>query len=255
MWWAGAGVALVLVLGLAVLGLAHHRSTSPVTSARTMPEVGPAPSQEVAPERKRPDGDGGAAPREAATPAPVARATPSKDTHVKTSRKTSQKESSTPASKAGALLTCTALAAGCTGPTSQVRPTPAPAECPPDAARTMKELELEAPGHDRFGNVSIPGSERLTTVRPGPATLVLDEQDWGKLPLGTFFSGEILFGEKEVFGRFTRAHTPNGHTYAVCMVVTLGGSTRSWGEKSPGSEQDTAIVQGSAFLYPVKHFE
>ncbi|QRK12200.1 protein kinase [Archangium violaceum] len=254
-WWVGAGVALVLVLGLAMLGLAPHRSTSPVTSARPMPEVGPAPSQEVAPGRKRPEGDGGAAPREAATPAPVARATPPKDTHVKTSRKTSQKESSTPAGKAGALLTCTALAAGCAGPTTaQVRPTPAPAECPPDAARTMKELELEAPGHDWSGIVSIPGSEPITTVRPGPATLVLDE-NWGKLPIGTFFSGEILFGEKEVFGRFTRAHTPDGHTYSVCTVVTRGGSTTSWGMMRPGSEPDTAIVRGSAFLYPVKRFE
>ncbi|WNG33196.1 protein kinase [Archangium violaceum] len=251
-WWASAGLALVL--GLAVLGLAH-RSTSPVASAPPTPEVRPAPSQEVAPERKQPEGDGGAAPPEATTPAPVARATPAKDTHVKPSRKTSQKESSTPATKAGALLTCTALLTGCTGPTTaQVRPTPAPAECPPDAAQTMKELELKAPGHDDYGLISIPGSETITTVRPGPATLVLD-RDWGKLPLGTLFSGEILFGEKEVFGRFTRAHTPNGHTYSVCMVVTRGGETRSWGGKRVESKQGIATVQGSAFIFPVKRFE
>jgi serine/threonine-protein kinase len=39
------------------------------------------------------------------------------------------------------------------------------------------------------------------------------------LPDRTRLSGQIYFGEKRVYGRFTEARTPAGQTYPVCMEL------------------------------------
>ncbi|HYO54381.1 MAG TPA: hypothetical protein VEU50_16460, partial [Archangium sp.] len=181
-------------------------------------------------------------------------------TRVKTPAKTpappqqkpQPKETSSSASTVGAVaLTCT-LAAGCPGPTTtpQVRPTPPQeAECPPGSAQAMKELGLLRIGDS--GRVDFPNTPKYITVRPGPATIRLSARDWSKLPYGTLFSGELLFGER-VQGRFTQAHTPDGHTYAVCLELRSGAE---WGwEKLAGSGQDTAKILSGGFLEPVKRF-
>ncbi|PTL84275.1 hypothetical protein DAT35_12680 [Vitiosangium sp. GDMCC 1.1324] len=273
------------VLGLGVWLVMHPPRASeiltlPVGAPRAdlPPEFYPVTlelgGQEVAPSSKRPEGDGGAAPEAAPTPAPVARATPSKDTRVKTPAKApapqqpkpQPKKTSSVVGTVGAVAATCTLASGCVGPTTpQVRPSPqaglsAPqrAECPPGAVESMKQLGLR--GTANAASVSFLGhvaGGKFTTVRPGAATLVLDSGDWGKLPEGTQFSGQLLFGEERVYGRFTQAHAPGGDTYPVCLELR-GESARVEDRgmpKQPGSGQDTARVREVAYLAKVESFE
>jgi hypothetical protein len=250
-WGLGAAGA-VLVLGLGMW-------LAPLTL-----EPG---GQEVAPQGKRLEGDGGAAPRAAPTPAPVARATPSQDTRVKTPPKApappqppqQPKETRRPAAAVGALALSCALATGCPSATttSQVRSTPEalppPAPCPEGAAQTMEELGLlQRPRFPERVVVYVPGGDNYITVRPGPVTMRLTGTDyWGQLPEGTLLSGELLIGER-VHGRFTQAYTPDGHTYVVCLELRDGAE---WGwRKESGSGQDTARVVNSAEVEPVESF-
>ncbi len=264
-----AGAVLVLGLGvwLAVRPPRASESTlSPMGTPRaTLPleflpiSLEPA-GQEVAPPWRRPEGDGGAAPHVAATPAPVARATLPEETRVKTPAKAPAppQPKGSPATKAGAAMLGCALATGCPGPatTPQVRPTPPalppPAECPHGAAKTMEELGLLYRGSS--GSVHIQGSPPLLTVRPGPFTMRLSgEAYWGKLPEGTLISGELLFSERRVHGRFTQAHTPEGKSYVVCLELWWGPGPWGW-RKMEGSGQDTAVTQSAASLSPVERF-
>ncbi|MCY1075830.1 serine/threonine protein kinase [Archangium lansingense] len=271
-----AGVVLVVGLGMWLAGHLAPRGSVSTTPPLGTPRASLPPEffpitlepegQEVAPSWKRPEGDGGATPAVAATPAPVARATRSQETRVK--KKTPAKAPASPqqlqpkqtgstAAKVSAVvLTCT-LGSGCPAATTtpQVLPPPPPqlpppAECPPGAAQSMEELGLLYRGST--GHVYIQGSDPIITVRPGPVTLRLGVDDWGKLPEGTLFSGERLFGERRVQGRFTQAHTPDGKSYVVCLEYRDGPN---WGwEKLEGSGQDTAITESGGFLRPVERF-
>jgi serine/threonine-protein kinase len=274
LWAVIAVVVLVLGLGVWLAVRPPPRTSEPTTppegtpGATLPPEFHPITlkpgGQEVAAPRKRPEGDGGAAPPAAATPAPVARATPPKDTRVKTpakapapqqQHKPQPQETSSPAARVGAVVLGCTLATGCPSSTTTplVRPTPPPeAECPEGSAQIMKELGLLRRGTS--GRVDSLGDDDdgYIIVRPGPMTMRLTGDDyWGKLPEGTLFSGELLFGER-VQARFTQAHTPDGHTYAVCLELRSGPK---WGwEKEPGSGQGTARVLSGGFLEPVERF-
>ncbi|QRN96270.1 protein kinase [Archangium violaceum] len=276
--------ALALMLAVSALFIITRRShpppdpapvaeeswmTPPVASLLPMPEVWFRLGQEVAPPWKPPEGDGGAEPSEAPTPAPVARATShEEDRRVKTPlRKAPTPQSDTPqpkdsgstASRAGSALLLCSLAAGCPGPTtsSAVRPTPAPAECPANSVQTMKELGL------RFGDrqdVDLPGlknPDEVFTVRSGPgAKLNLRGEDWGKLPDGTVFSGVLFVGETRVYGRFTEAHTPDGHAWPVCLeFYDVQTDDKRGVFREPGGGADTARIRGVVGLVPVERFE
>jgi serine/threonine protein kinase len=242
LWTAGAA----LVLGLAVWLTVHPppRASAPTLSLSRTPEATPPPEsfpvtlesgQELAPPWRPPEGGGGAAPEEAATPAPVASATRSEeDIRVKTARKApaaqqeqQPRETGTPAGKAGTALVICALASGCPSPSTlpQARPLPPPTECPPGAVRAMKELGIpfgrrETRGIEFIGEGPQQGLGKLILVREGPGTRVIVDQTGTKLPRGTILFGELFLSEERVYGRFTKAHTPGGHTYPVCMVLT-----------------------------------
>ncbi|KFA87107.1 serine/threonine protein kinase, partial [Archangium violaceum] len=270
-----AGAVLVLCLGL-WLALrssppASVRTPSPVGTPRAslpsefLPISLEPGGQEVASPWKRPEGDGGAAPHEAATPAPVARATPKDETRVKTPAKASPppKRTGSSATKVGAAVLGCTLASGCPSPatTAHVLPTPPlppPAECPPGAAQAMKELALTDESETVLFQPG-PGVENIerrgwakSIVKPGLVTVRLSAQDhWGKLPRGTLFTGQLLFGER-VQARFTQAYTPGGQSHPVCLEAY---SNTRWGwEKEEGSGQDTAVIRISAILRPVKRF-
>ncbi|QRN94904.1 protein kinase [Archangium violaceum] len=223
--------------------------------------------QEVAPPWRRPEGDGGAAPEGAATPAPVASATHSQDIRVRTLRKAPQdtpqqqpKSTGSAAAKAGAALLGCTLAAGCPGPTSttavQVRPLPAPTECPPGSLRTMEELGLRIgrnlwamfPNQDE--------SETFVPVREGPGT-TMEIEPIGKLPADSMISGELFFGTDRIYGRFTQLHTPDGHTYPICMVLVDRGRYVGVGgdDVKPGEKPGTALISDSEGVIPVERFE
>ena len=270
-----AGAVLVLVLGCCVWFAVRPppRDSAPVIPPWETPRAALPPEfhpvtlepvgQELAPPWKQPEGDGGAAPSESLTPAPVARATPSKDTRVKTSPKATAPQPQpkqmgrSAGTVGGALLSCT-LASGCPGPTTpQVRPTlPPVTRCPEATVQTMRELGMFKE-YRRYA--ILPGTEDLRTimtVRSGPgATLVYDEKEWGQLPPGTVFSGEFFVGQERVYGRFTEAKTPEGATYRVCLE--LYDRTRDGKRgvlRKPGGGTDTANISAGVELMAVERF-
>ncbi|WP_257462570.1 serine/threonine protein kinase [Archangium lipolyticum] len=273
-----AGV--VLVLGLSVWFAVHPpprlsvSTTSPVGTPRAVlpPEFYPIAldpgGKEVAPPWRRLEGDGGAAPEAAATPAPVASATHSQDTRVRTLRKAPQdtqqqpsKDSGSAAAKAGAALLGCALATGCPGPTTtavQVRSLPAPTECPPDSQRIMKELGLRIGKSETalFPNPNR-GEETFVPVREGPGTTMRVLRSGTNVPTGSVVSGELFFGADRIHGRFTQLHTPDGHTYPICMVlVDRGGDVGVGGKQvKPGEKPGTALISDSEGVMPVERFE
>ncbi|KFA91998.1 serine/threonine-protein kinase [Archangium violaceum] len=263
-----SGAVLVLGLGLWLAarpspGVSVH-STPPLGTPRASlpPEFFPIAQKwegkEMAPPWKQPEGDGGAAPHGAATPAPVARATLPQETRVKPSAKAKSpsppKPTGSTATKVGAAVLGCTLASGCPSPatTAHVLPTPPlppPAECPPGAAQAMEELALSRSSE----GIEILGAKGpLSTVRPGPVTVrVANGRGWGKLPFGTLVTGQLLFGER-VQARLTQAYTPEGQSYPVCLEVY---SSPRWGwKKHEGSGQDFAVVYSGGRLRPVKRF-
>jgi protein kinase-like protein len=262
-----AGVVLMLGLGLWLAVRPSPNASVRAPPPRGTPRASLPPEffpiaqtwegKEMAPPWKQPEGDGGAAPHGAATPAPVARATFPSETRVKTPAKakapTLPKQTGSTATKVGAAVLGCALASGCPSPATTAHvlpppPLPPPAECPPGAAQAMEELALPRGG----AGVGILGAKGMSiTVRPGPVTLRLDESYYGKLPRDTLFTGELLFGER-VQGRITQAYTPEGKSYPVCLELRYSGE---WGwKKREGSGQDTAVVPNSAVLDQVPRF-
>ena len=251
--------ATVLVLGWSVWLIPPREAPRDTLPPEFTPITLEPGRKEVAPPWKPPEGDGGAAPEAAATPVPVARATLPQETRVKTPAKTPAppKHKGSTATKAGAAMLGCALATGCPGAatTPQVRRPPAlppPADCPPGAQQNMEELGLLYSGSSARAFIS---GEPLITVRPGPVTLKLTgtTKGWGKLPEGTLFTGERLFGERHVQGRFTQAHTPEGKSYVVCLELQSGPGPWGW-EKLEGSGRDTAVIESGGYLSPVKRF-
>ncbi|MCY1074636.1 serine/threonine-protein kinase [Archangium lansingense] len=280
--WGGAALALGLVGLLFLLrspsGPAPEQSapTSEVTSASTIQRVTES-GQEVARVAKPPEGDAGAAPRKAPTPAPVAVATPRKDgTRVKTPKQASTPRQQTQRDTQGSLLdaagkTCVLVwAAGqlaCASPEPQLRPVattsarlPPPAECPTGSVETMREVVGVKNFGGRGGAEFLIDGELLSrqyiTVRPGQMVTLSMYEAFGKLPEDTVYSGQLLFGEGRVYGRFTQARTPDGLTYSVCFDLddaATDGERGVWME--PGSRQDAAIIYSSVKLRSVERFK
>ena len=268
--WGGAA----LTLGLVGLLLLWPAPTPEVMSAPRMRQVTES-GQEVARLAKPPEGDGGAAPEKAPTPAPVAVATPRKDgTRVRTPKQASTPRQQKQQETQGSLLdaagkTCVLVwAAGqlaCASPEPQVRPTaptsrlPPPAQCPAGSVETMKEVGGLGIGA-RHGTVFVIDGEYVIsqriTVRPGQAATLTMGDSFGKFPAHTRFMGQLLFGEGRVYGRFTQARTPDGLTYSVCFDLDDNATDHQrgvWWE--PGSRPDAAIIYSSVALRAVDRFE
>ncbi|WP_309894053.1 protein kinase domain-containing protein [Archangium sp.] len=254
---------IVLTLGLvAWWAVSVWPSTSGPGAPRPTPEAGSTPTMpevkklgEVARTDEPPEGDAGAAPSRAPTPAPVARATPREDsTPMKPSKqapstpKTQQKPWST--ATRSCLWVWTAGQLACVATEAQVRPTPPPppppADCPAGAVERMKELGIPLEGGRRLSPpVEFPGVEyrEYTTVRPGAGATLLNPGPWGKLPAHTVFSGKLFIGETRVYGYFTQAHTPEGRTYSVCMRLNTMVDKENGIPREPGTGQHSAKVR------------
>ncbi|EPX57141.1 hypothetical protein D187_006895 [Cystobacter fuscus DSM 2262] len=142
------------------------------------------------------------------------------------------------------LVACTS------GP--QVRSTPEPDECPSGAVRTMEgELNLSI---DEGLSVDIPPGTRgeHVTVRAGDAAVTLNST-YGELRIGTVLTGRLFLGETRLYGRFTRAQTPRGKVYPVCMEIREAGRKGAPIEGDAGS--DAVKVHARVLLYPVSSFE
>jgi hypothetical protein len=281
-WRLPAVGALLVLGGCLCLWLALRPGIQASTSSR-LETPQPSPSleldplslvafgQEMAPPWKRPEGGDGAAPEAATTPVPVASATLPQDMPVKTPSKASAPPQRTTQPKqagsrigqvGGWVLTCT-LATGCpaTTPMRQTRALPPPAECPPHAVETMKELGLPL-GEDL--TAKFPGGSHETLeskyvlVRDGPGATVLVNGTGTKLGLGdTVLTGELFFGPERIHGRFTQAHTRDGKTYPICMVlVDQSGRLGAGGDwVKPGEAPGTARIAFVLGVMPVERFE
>ncbi len=263
----------VLGLGLLVgLVLAHHAltrvselgaTTSAVTSKATTSEV-----RKLAPASNPPESVEGAAPAKAATPAPVASATPRKDsTRVKTPKQVNssqKKQRDSQGTRVGAAgKACTlVLVAGqlaCSSPDSQVRPSPSrvppPEECPAGAIEGMKALGLGIGWKEIAAFNFLEGGDFITVHR-GPGTKLLVGREWGTQGPGTVFTGELLFGEGRVYGRFTQARTRDNYTYPVCMEVYDWGVDGKRGVVMRSSRgPDIAEIWSVVYLKTVDRFE
>jgi hypothetical protein len=272
--WGGASV--VLVVGLLALPRSPPEASTPtpeVISAPTMLEV-TSSGQEVASRAKPPEVGGGAAPARASTPAPVASATPRKDgTRVRTPRQSpprqQQQQRSTVLDGAGkaCVLVWAAGQLACASPEPQVRPVattatsrmPPSAECPAGSEQTMKQVGGLSIGARETVTFFIDGepvvSERIT-VHPGQAATLVILEPWGGFPTHSSFTGQLLFGEGRVYGRFTQVHTPDGLTYSVCFdLYDISVDGKRGVVMKPGSRRDAAIIWSTVKLQAVKRFE
>ncbi len=252
--WALAGLALLVAVGGLLAVLHGPPPPAPSVSASMHPPDGPGTSgQEMAPVGAGPEGAGGAAPRVAATPAPVARATPSQDTRMKTPHppSTTQQAKHEPL-PGGTAGTCVMLWAvgqlACAGPTAQVRPL-TPADCPPEAQQAMKEWRLSGTESASFpvelhaGNV---------TVRRGYGASLQMLEDWGRMPGGSVLTGELVFGEERVYGRFTEARTPEGKWFPVCVQILDEWDGKRGVKLERRSGPDTAMVYSNVRVEAVR---
>ncbi|HSP81240.1 MAG TPA: serine/threonine-protein kinase [Myxococcaceae bacterium] len=215
-----------------------------------------APGQEVAHPGGPPEGDEGAAPPRAATPAPVASATLEKDG---TSVKTSQQQPLFPTKKqlctmlealGQACVVCTAVAqVACVSP--QVRPTPPPEECPSGSLEAMRELGISI--GDRAGSTIPIEHPGWVAVRDeAPVELVMG-QYLGRLPPGTVLTGRALLGGEHVQGRFTQARTPGGEILPVCVIAWNEGHLGFVVQGEVG--QESARIHSTVFVKAVQRFE
>jgi serine/threonine-protein kinase len=219
------------------------------------------------------EGATGAAPAWAATPAPVARATFTKDMPVKASRQDSgpQRKPSQPQKPASNAL-ATALCAvavgtsGCTG--AQVRPSPE--ACPDGSLEAMKRLGIRV-GDEidvHFPYEFIEDRSR-SFVRPGKGTFEFSYELPGpglKRRAG-MLSGELILGSERVYGRFTQARLGDGPWFPVCIqLYTRANFDRKRGggfvEGGPGvfreawkGRADTAMIFPTGSAQAVDHFD
>jgi serine/threonine-protein kinase len=230
-WRALGSAALALgIVGLLVLG---RPLTPEVVSRPTIPEVMKS-GQEVASPVKPPEGERGAAPARASTPAPVATATPRKDgKRVRTPKQTStQNETTQPPPRssglrlpvkptAAAVAACSLLEGGCTATTPQVRPEPPAITCPQGWKETHERFSINEEGSGILkGYKGEPGE--MARVKDGPATLEIGfNAGIGSLPDGTLLLGTLQLGKDRLFGTFTEARIPGVGTLPVCLVSGL----------------------------------
>jgi serine/threonine-protein kinase len=98
---------------------------------------------------------------------------------------------------------------------------------------------------------------RYVPVREGPGTTMILDETGTTLPDDTVVSGELFFGAERIHGRFTQAHTPDGKTYPVCMVLLDRNSRLGFGRDDvrPSESPGTIRIAFVGGVKPVERFE
>jgi serine/threonine-protein kinase len=252
--------ALALVSWWALQG----RSDTPQPSGglASHPPSHALPGGEVATARESPKAGGGAAPLVgASTPAPEPSTAMTHKTDART--KSEEKPAARPQRKAPGCIPltqetcvaglCTLVLTGCTSTPQVVRPPPRPADCPPGAVRTMKELGIHV--GDKF-LVTFPRPEGGAQ----PVTVREDAEMWSVQPFGTLpgakLYGRLHLGAEVIHGRFTELRAPDGRTYPVCMALSRRGEGPIGVEREDvGGPADSAIVISTNMVTAVDRFE
>ncbi len=147
---------------------------------------------------------------------------------------------------------CTVLLSGCTSTPQVVRPPPRPADCPPAAQKTMKELGIHI-GDTATGHFPVEGGAKPVTVRE--STLFTTNMKFGQLG-PVFLTGRLYLGPERVYGRFTQAEDGTGKTYPVCLeLVHRDERTLGAERKDVGGPPDAAVVISTQAVRAVDRFE
>jgi len=129
--------------------------------------------------------------------------------------------------------------------------TPGPQECPEEAIKAMRILNL------RVGDgavVDLDVNQALTspiTLYDGPVESMLSES-LGPLAPATRLYGRVWTGGPQVVVRYYEAHPPDGEPFPICAVARLALGQM---QKKPESKPGTAILEFSrAGIYVVNSF-
>ncbi|TQF08656.1 hypothetical protein FJV41_48730 [Myxococcus llanfairpwllgwyngyllgogerychwyrndrobwllllantysiliogogogochensis] len=146
-----------------------------------------------------------------------------------------------------AAVACSAL--GCPG--TQVRPPPPPEPCPSGAVEAMEARGIET--GDYYGAQFLVERTQVIAVKDGATELRLIGK-WKRMPSGTIFSGRLTVSDR-VYGRFTRARTPGGESFPVCLELLAEGMEKGL-ERKPGDDSPTsARVFSTGEVRAVREFE
>jgi serine/threonine kinase PknH len=144
------------------------------------------------------------------------------------------------------VFTVAWVEAGCAG----VQTRPDPEACPQEAVDAMeKELDWSMDGDTQLlitvdvtkGRVPRPLTKHEdagAVFNDGPVTGELSEADQ-KAPAGTRLEGHLWTTGDKIYGRYRRAHLPDGRTVPIC--VELGGRNWVGTEKREGSKPGHAV--------------
>ncbi|RKH54988.1 serine/threonine protein kinase [Corallococcus llansteffanensis] len=224
--WGAGGILFVLAMVLLIWILKPQARASTVDAARPVspPMARPAaPDQAAAP---------GAAPPSHA-PRPLeekAMTVPLKQDRTSHARSLARGCTLAVGAASAALVAC----AG-----TPLRPEPQ--RCPQAALEAMKELDLQRDNRAAMTlDIRYRWRDDAENVTVGDGDIVsVQKESMGRLPQGTLLYGRLWTGGKRVMGHYTRAETPDGHTYPVCIV--LGNPGEGWW-KEAGSKPGAAIV-------------
>jgi len=207
--------------------MAQRAAPPPSASARGEETEGAAPIREVAQPGNPAEANGGAAPVRAQPPAPTPTAMLRKPDATKKPDDAPKPQLQragrlAPLKSAAAVGATCALLEGCTGGTApQVRPTPAPIECPSDWKASHERLGIRSGESVVLQGYEGENTERAP-LREGPVTVVLSDT-LGKLPEGALLYGTWQLGEGRFYGTFTQAQIPGGDAHPVCLVIGMEG--------------------------------
>ncbi|TSC29548.1 serine/threonine-protein kinase [Corallococcus sp. Z5C101001] len=233
LWRRSATGALLL---LAAVGLLWGLGTPRTRASEDAAPVSAPTARSASPSMARPSGSDQAAAPGAAPPS-----------HAPLPQETSAMKVSPTKQAPGSLSRtlarrCTlAVGAGATLLSCAGAPlVPKPQCCPQEALEAMKALNLERDGKATITlDARHPWSLDAETLTVSDGDIIsVQEEGYGRLPEGTLLYGHLWTGGERVVGRYTRARTPDGRTYPVCII--LGNPEGWWKEK--GSKPGAAIV-------------
>jgi serine/threonine protein kinase len=155
--------------------------------------------------------------------------------------------------RAVAAWLCATFTVGCPG--AQVRPLPG--DCPQEAVRAMKEMNLTKYSYYVVIDINQPGETTEEGVyRPGPivSKVVGATRKGAQLPEGTLFYGQLWmdgitkYGGEAVYARYTEALLPDGRRMPVCAIL---GDQTGITNKLEGSKPGEARLPRVWRLLPV----
>jgi serine/threonine-protein kinase len=233
--WAAGALAVVAVLGWA---LAHPGPPSPLGLPGGLPR-----GQQLA----RPGG-----PPDTAAPTAASHFFPIPPPWPEDAMLTAQPRSASPTRLHRYVLAASAAVSLTACPAAQVRPDAA--RCPSEALEAMRELKLVLgiPVEIWLDSNNPEGSEEdgellgNVVVNDGPITSLVRE-DEERLPVGTQLHGRLWTSGEKVIGRWTRARTPDGREYPVCLNLASTG-------KLPSSRPGYTLKNAAQRAIPVDRF-